>query len=1536
MPEPDTVSALLQCCARPPQRALIAYRMGKLWGQCVEPLPLPAGNDLPLREGGVYLITGGLGGIGLTLALHLATKTKARLVLVDRASVPSRAEWDSLLEMESIPAATHFQINILRQLEELQAPFLIAQADVCEEIQVREAVAQALEKFGVINGVIHAAGTPGGGIIQFKTLAELESVLAPKVKGTRVLECALKDHALDFFVACSSVSSVQGEFAQVDNCSANAFLDAFCLNNGFKADTRTVTIGWDTWKDAGMALNAAFSADLEQPRSKRFTSLSSAEAVEVFDRILSLDGSRMHVLVSTRDLDLSPRRAKSAVQAREGNEPAAMPELYSRPELSSTFIAPRDEIERQIAGVWQAVLGVKTIGVHDNFWELGGHSVLGTQVVSRLKERFHIPLPLRAIFEMPTIEKLGEKVRLLTQSMESGASSQSLEIAELHATPIRRVDRNGKLTLSYGQERLWFIHQLDPENVAYNIPMAVRIQGPLDLEALARSLQEVMRRHESLRTRFVTVDGEPQQIIDPSRSVELPVTDLSRLPEAEREEEARRLAQEEAERSFDLEHGPLIRATLLRLDIQDHVMVLNSHHTISDGWSTGVLVSEVSIIYSNFCAGQPSPLPELDIQYADFSAWQRELLSGPIVDKQLEYWKRKLAGVEPLMLPIDKSRLRMQNSAGTVERFTVPTELTEALVALARKQGATLYMVLLAAFQALLSRYTRQDDVAVGSPVAGRVRSETEQMIGNFINMVVLRTDLSGAPDFVDLLDRVKETTLEAQSNQDVPFEKLVEVLVPQRDLNRAPLFQALFGLLNMPWTGLQLGTAKLLPFNLHTGGAQFEISLVMVETGSGMQGYIEYSTGLFEAATIARMVRHYSHLLKSIVSDPHVPIHSLEILGPEERLILQEDFNTTTAPIPETTVIRLFEEQANRTPKATALQCGEDALSYSELNHRVNQLAWRLRELGVGLETRVGVLVERSLEMVVGLLGAMKAGAAYVPMDPDYPSDRLSYMLESAQVKVLLTQEHLRERMPSFAGPVLELDEAEERSRIAEQRSENPDVAHLPENLAYIIFTSGSTGKPKGAMNSHGALLNRLLWMQAEYRLGSDDVVLQKTPFSFDVSVWEFLWPLMEGAKLVMARPRGHQDPSYLAELIEDQQITTLHFVPSMLAVFLEDEERTKQCKNIRRVICSGEALPQELTRRCLASMPWAELHNLYGPTEAAIDVTYWKCVAEDNRASVPIGKAIANIRLYVVDDRMNPVPVGVPGELCLGGIGLARGYWGRGDLTAERFVPDGLSGRKGERLYRTGDLVRWLGDRNLEYLGRLDQQVKVRGFRIELGEIEAALHEHEGVRQAVVIAGEDESGDKRLVAYVVAEAESGTISNGSNGSNGSGRAGQRSNEWREHLLGKLPEYMVPSVYVELERLPLNPNGKIDRKSLPKPEPEQERTKEAEYVEPRNQTEETLCRLWQEVLRRERVGIHDNFFKAGGHSLRAAQMTARMRQSFKVDIPLRQVFESPTIAQLAAVIDQAMQTAGANGTPASVRPAIKRVARKAALVQVD
>ncbi|HEV2962449.1 MAG TPA: amino acid adenylation domain-containing protein [Candidatus Angelobacter sp.] len=1522
----ETVSTLLQCCARQPQSSFLAYRMGRVWIQYPERLSLPpAVGSLAVQQGGVYFITGGLGTIGLTLALHLAGKAEARLVLVDIEAPPERTEWDHLLTIESTPAAVRFRINALRSLEELNTPVLTARADVCNESEIQAVTTKAMETFGAIHGVIHAAGVFGGGIMQFKTPAEIEAVLAPKVKGTRVLERVFRGIDLDFFAACSSLTTIQGEFAQVGSCSANAFLDAFCLNNNFKSSTRTVAIGWDTWLDAGMPQTGTAPQSLEHQYSKKVNAaISREEAVEVFDRILNLDGSRWHVLISTLDLELSLSRTNSASQASENS--VAMPELYARPELRDAFIAPRNDIEREIGEIWQSVLGLEAVGVSDNFWELGGHSLMANRVVLRLKEKFKVALPLRAIFEMPTIEQLAEKIaQLRKESVDSRTSSGPLQASEAQSKPIPRVNRQEKLALSYGQERLWFIHELDPENVAYNVPAAVRVQGPLELEPLERALREIVRRHESLRTRFVSVNGEPQQIIDSSLHVELPVMELGHLLGPEREQEAERLALEEVRRPFDLTRGPLLRVKLLRLDREDHVLVLSLHHIVSDAWSVGVLVREVSAVYNHFSTGEALQLPELEIQYADYSAWQRELLMGPVLETQLEYWKRKLAAIEPLMLPTDKPPLPMGPQDGAVIRFTIPVELTETLTGLARKQSATLYMILLAAFQALLCRYTRQYDIAVGSPVAGRSRTEAEPLIGNFINMLVLRTDLSGELDSSGLLQRVKETTLEAYAHQDVPFEKLVEALAPQRDLTKSPLFQVVFNLLNMPWTGLQLGAAKMLPFNLHSGAAQFEISLIIAETTSGLEGLVEYNTALFEAASINRMTGHYCRLLTSIVSAPHAPIHSLDILSTDERRTLLQEFNATATAIPETTVARLFEGQVDRTPNAQAVWCGESGLSYRELNQRANQLAWRLRGLGVGPETRVGLFLKRSQEMVVGILGVLKAGAAYVPLDPDYPPERLSHMLESAQVAVLLTQEFLREQVRDFPVPVLELDGAGERERLAEQPAENLDIAIFPDHLAYIIYTSGSTGKPKGAMNSHGGLANRLLWMQEEYRLKPTDVVLQKTPFSFDVSVWEFLWPLMEGAKLVVARPAGHLDPDYLAALIQEQHVTTLHFVPSMLAVFL-NEERVKQCKSLRQVVCSGEALPADLARRCLASMPWVKLHNLYGPTEAAIDVTYWECQAEDPRPSVPIGKPIANIRLYVVDEAMEPVAVGVPGELCLGGVGLARGYWSRGDLTAERFVPDALSGKSGERLYRTGDLVRWLADANVEYLGRLDHQVKIRGFRIELGEIEAALQEHDRVQQAVVIAREDKAGDKRLVAYVVSAMDSET--------NGSGESKQEwMTELREYLFGKLPEYMVPGAYVRLEKLPLNHNGKIDRKSLPEPDADAHGQK---YVPPGNATEEALCRIWEEILHRERVGTQDNFFALGGHSLLAVQIATRVGESFKVNIPLRRMFESLTVAQLARAVDQEVQIAAVNGAPSQLRPAIKRVARKAVSVEVD
>jgi iturin family lipopeptide synthetase A len=1516
-PERNTASTLLQCCADRPQSSFMAYRMGRMWCQCVEPLSLPGNSDeLRLRQDGVYFITGGLGKIGLTLAVHLASKVKAKLVLVDFASPPPRVDWGRLLDMESTPSATRFQINSLRNLEELQAPLLMVQGDVCEKDQIQQAVAQAMEKFGAIHGVIHAAGLPGGGLIQFKTPAELETVLAPKVKGTRVLERVFKELDLDFFAACSSVISIQGEFASVDNCAANAFLDSFCLNNSFKPFTRTIAIGWDAWKGADVRSEAS--------------AFSTTEALEVFDRILNLDASRLHILVSALDMDLglSSRRASSAGQLTESSASTASPELYSRPELTSIFVAPRHELEHQIAEVWQAVLGVNSIGIYDNFWELGGNSLLATQVVSRLKARFHISLPLRAVFEMPTIEKLGKTVQSQLEALVAEGTSEPLQKPAAQTAPIRRVDRNGKLVLSYSQERLWFINELEPENVAYNAPAAVRIQGPVELQSLERTLREIVRRHESLRTRFLSVNGEPQQIVDSNLPVELPLIELSYLPESERELEAQRLAREEARKPFDLARGPVFRAKLLRLDSQDHVLIFNMHHIVCDAWSIGVLVREVSAIYNNFIAGQPSPLPELDIQYADFSAWQRELLSGPMLEEQLEYWKKKLSATEPLILPTDRPRAGVLRPDGATTRFTVPMELTESLKALSRKQGATLYMILLAAFQSLLGRYSGQSDIAVGSPIAGRLRTETEGLIGVFINTLVLRTDLSGEPDSMELLGRVKETTLEAYAHQDVPFEKLVEVLLPQRDLTRMPLFQALFVFQNVPFTALELGAAKMLPFDIDNGAAQFEVSLMLEETGSGMAGSIAYNTDLFDPATISRMIEHYQTLLSGIVGDPKQPIAALPLLTAKEKKQVIEEWNRTEAPYPlDRCLHEMFEKQVTRTPRALAVVDEYRQLSYEELNRSANQIAHYLKKLGVGPDVIAGICMERSAEMVVGLLGILKAGAAYMPLDPEYPAERLAYMMQDAQLSFLLTQQRLQDIFAGFTGSLICVD-TYQQGKILEEKDDNPDRSDVdPENLAYVLYTSGSTGRPKGVAMTQGPLCNLVAWQLMSSP--GQQRTLQFTPLTFDVSFQEIFATLCSGGSLVLIGNDTRRDPPELWEVICEKGVERL-FLPFIALQELAETACVAEwdSTSLREVITAGEQLKATpALQRFFDRLSEGILENQYGPTECHVVTAHrLQPISKNWPLLPPIGKPIANDQVYVLDENNTPSPIGVPGGLYLAGAGLARGYLNRPDLTAERFVPNPFSMRGGERMYRTGDRVRWRADGELEFMGRLDDQVKIRGFRIELGEIEAALREHAGVRQAVVIAREDQAGDRRLIAYVVAEQEA------KESENGSGSAELRIPELREHLLGKLPEYMVPSAYVQLNELPLNHNGKVDRKNLPQPDTY---TPEQEYVGPRNATEETLCRLWEEVLRRERVGIHDNFFKIGGHSLLAARVAARMRECFQVDIPLRRMFESPTIAQLTQIVDQTMPPAGTNGA-SPVRPAIKRVARKAVLVDVD
>ncbi|MBV9792209.1 MAG: amino acid adenylation domain-containing protein, partial [Chloroflexi bacterium] len=1079
-------------------------------------------------------------------------------------------------------------------------------------------------------------------------------------------------------------------------------------------------------------------------------------------------------------LDALPLTANNKIDRRALPAPER-----ERGVLAAEYVPPRTPTEEILASIWSAVLGVAQVGIHDDFFALGGHSLSATQFVARVRDVFHLELPLRALFEAPTIA-------LLSSQIDAGYGRDKRS----PAPPLAPMPRTENLPLSFAQQRLWFLDQLIPNSPFYNLPIAVRLTGWLDLALLEDSFNECMRRHESLRTTFAGypqgaapgVDGQPIQVIAPELSLPLPIVDLQALSETEQEAQVRQLSAEEARRPFDLTRGPLVRVTLLRLDPTEHVLLLTMHHIISDGWSLGVFVNELATLYGDRAADRDSALPELPVQYADFALWQRAWLSGGVLATQIDYWKQQLADLPVLDLPTDRPRPAIQSFRGAAQRFTLPAPLTQSLKTLSQREGVTLFMTLLAGFQTLLSRYSGQPDIAVGSPIANRTHAALEGLIGFFVNTLVLRTDLSGAASVHDALRRVRDVCLQAYAHQDVPFEMLVDELQPERDMSRNPLFQVMFVLQNTPLPAIELPGLSLSQIPASSATAKFDLWLSMTEGDEELFGTLEYNTDLFDDATIARLLGHFETLLQSFVAQPTQPLLDLPILTATEQQ-QQTAWNATEVAYDlDRCLHELIEAQARRTPDAVALVCPaidesdgpEQRLSYGELDRRANQLAQHLRGLGVrGCpqgEVPVGICVERSLELVIGLLAILKAGGYYVPLDPSYPRDRLGFLIENAQVPVLLTQRHLDERLPaerlSLDTQRVYLDGA---WAFVDQPATPPATALTPDNLAYMIYTSGSTGQPKGAMNSHRAIVNRLLWMQDAYQLCSDDRVLQKTPFSFDVSVWEFFWPLLTGATLVIARPDGHKDPAYLVRLIAAQQITTLHFVPSMLQPLL-DEPDVARCQSLRRVICSGEALPYALQERFFERLD-AELHNLYGPTEAAVDVTWWHCQPDSGRQIVPIGHPIANTQLYVLDRQLNPVPIGVPGELYISGVQLARGYYNRPDLTAERFIADPLSEIPGGRLYRTGDLARFLPDGAIEYLGRIDHQVKLRGFRIELGEIEAVLSTHPAVREGVAAIRTDRPNDPRLIAYVVPVP---------------GRP-VTATELRRHLRQRLPEHMIP-----------------------------------------------------------------------------------------------------------------------------------------------
>ncbi len=1164
----------------------------------------------------------------------------------------------------------------------------------------------------------------------------------------------------------------------------------------------------------------------------------------------------------------------------------ALPEPESfEPGNTAEYVAPRNQSEELLAGLWQDILNIERVGIKDNFFDLGGHSLLATQLISRVRDAFNVELPLKALFEDATIENLVLQIEV------HRAQGPADEVPAIVS-----VDRSQDLALSFSQQRLWFLDQLQPGGSFYNIPTALKLKGRLNLEALKNSINLLVSRHEVFRTTFADEGGKPVQIIADNLELELNLEDLSALKSDEAEKEIRKIAQSEAAFAFNLATGPLIRVRMLKVSDEEHVIIFTLHHIISDGWSMGIMISEIAVSYAAFCTNENPQLPALPVQYADYAAWQRAWLQGDVLEKQLNYWKDKI-GIDPpvLELPIDHPRPAVQTFSGNSVTHEIPAELAQKIKQLCAREGVTPFMTLLAVFQSLLHRYSGQDDIIVGSAIANRRHSETEKLIGFFVNNLILKSAFTDDPEFGELLRQVRETTLEAYAHQDVPFEQLVDALVKKRDMSHSAIFQVMFVFQNLPQAGIDLPDLRMESLNEETTSAKFDLSVTMGETADSMVMAFEYNTDLFEQNTIERMMRHFENFMHAVVADSEQTIAEIDYMEPDEKQSILFDWNATDSEFESGLCVhKRFQQHVETTPDATAVIFGADKLSYKELNEKATILAAWLQNEGVSPDDIVGICMERSFEMIIAIIGTLKVGTAFLPLDPSYPQERLDYMIGDSGIKILLTDQDSRVKKQETQLKIVDLRNDWEEQIDSALKYAAPKVA--PENLAYVIYTSGSTGKPKGTLLAHRGLVNLANEQRKAFNIDGESRILQFSSLSFDAAVWETVMALLNGAALCLVDRTILASGDALVDALKQQKITTVTLPPSVLSIFPETE-----LPDLKTIITAGEKCPVGLVQK------WGkdrQFFNAYGPTETTVCASMYRTSLEE-QSDPPIGKANGNFQLYVLDRNGRTVPIGIPGELCVGGVGLARGYHKRPDLTAEKFIPDTFSGKMGERLYRTGDLVRYLPDGNIEFLGRIDHQVKVRGFRIELGEIEAALLAIEEISDAIVLAREDNPGNQKLVAYFVSSnPEKTTVA-----------------FLRESLKIQLPEYMVPAVFMALEEMPLTPNGKIDRKALPAPEQDRSQSS-VEYVAPRNETETILNTIVQDLLNIKKAGVYDNFFELGGHSLLATQFMSRIREKFDIELPLLTLFEKPTVAELA----NAVEVAKASGIKA--KPQIQKIER--------
>jgi len=1116
------------------------------------------------------------------------------------------------------------------------------------------------------------------------------------------------------------------------------------------------------------------------------------------------------------------------------------------------YIAPQNETEEKLVDLWKQVLKIDVIGTEDNFFHIGGHSLRAASLASLVSKAMEIQFSLRDVFSNPTIKAMSVRIN---------------EFEKVVLCPIKVVEERELYPVSPAQKRIYILNRFEENTTNYNISFAMEIYGELDRLRFDEAIKKIIQRHEVFRTSFIMDNGQPFQKINKDINFKITYTEFS---EEELEQEVKKFI-----RPFDLSVAPLIRVCLAKTGEQKYAVMFDMHHIISDGSSIGIIIKDFIALY------ECRTLPDLKIQYKDYAEWQNTYLCSELMRGQEEYWLGVLTGEIPVIsMPVDHLRPTFQSFDGDSVSIQINKELTKRISALSQNEGATIYMTLIAAYYVLLSKYSGQEDIIIGSPVAGRKYSEIEKLPGMFVNTLVLRNKPEPNKAFRKFLQEVKANTLDAFENQDYQFEELVEKLNVQRDFSRNPLFDVMFVLQNFDKVNMGIDGLKIKEFKLNNKVSKFDMVLTASEEDEAINLELRYCTQLFNRSKMEQLLQHYVRILDVITNNADTEISRINMLSQDETNQILYDFNNTECTFPDhKTINELFEEQVENTPENIAVKFQNYSMTYRQLNEKSNKLARTLREKGVSSDSIVGIMCRRSLEMLIGIMGILKAGAAYLPIGPNYPVERINYMLKDSSANILLTQNEFIEKI-IFDGCILDLDADETYST----ESSNLSIVNEPENLAYVIYTSGSTGNPKGVMIEHRALLNRLHWMQKKYPIGEGDTILQKTPYTFDVSVWELLWWSLQGASVCMLVPDGEKNPEEIIDAIEKYRITIMHFVPSMLNSFLSYLESNGdyfRLNSLRQVFASGEALTLHQVDKFNALLHnkfGIKLNNLYGPTEAAIDVSYFDCSTGNKLDTIPIGKPIDNIKLYILDKNNSLQPIGVPGELYIAGTGLARGYLKRPELTSEKFISNPYNG--GEKLYKTGDLAKWMPDGNIEYLGRIDHQVKIRGFRIELGEIEETLRKHEKVNETVVIVGEDKEKNKYLCAYIVSEKEF-TVS-----------------EIKLFLSNELPEYMIPSYFVRLEKLPLSPNGKINRKALP--EPQANIKTGIEYIAPRNEIEKKIAELWKDILNVDIVGMEDNFFDLGGNSIRLIDLYSRLEQIYPGRLKVTDLFTNTKVSELA------------------------------------